>query len=512
MKRAKTFVSVYGWLILAMLFLFFSGGDRPVEIAVWLSPLLLLRFFREVKPWKALLFALPCVVAVSLLADKGMMPFPMSIAIVLAVINSAIALIPYLVDRLLSRSLPVSVKTLLFPSVAVAAEAFLASFFTGGTWGNVAYGIQNLALLQLVSITGIWGMTFLIYWIASVVNEIWEHRHCLGDIQRLLAVFMAIFIFIYAYGLFRLHYEKTSENTVRVAGITPGPEHRAEIMEIFGKIFSASRTGTFDAGSIRASIEDKYQKLLSESIKMAESGVEIVAWPEAATFIFDSDEEAYIQRAVRSAQEHEFYLGMSLAVLNDNCLDLVENNQPFVKNKLILIAPDGHVDWEYLKFNLAPGYERAMTIPGDGVLKSTNTDKGRVTGAICYDMDFPRYIRQAGMMKSDLLVAPSNDWPEIKNTHAKMARLRAIENGISLLRPASSGLSTAVDPYGNIVAYVDDFKSSGAPLVAVLQLESIQTLYTLLGDSWTWICALGGSILIVLGIVRRWRERYATPT
>ncbi|NIO22311.1 MAG: apolipoprotein acyltransferase, partial [Candidatus Aenigmarchaeota archaeon] len=84
--------------------------------------------------------------------------------------------------------------------------------------------------------------------------------------------------------------------------------------------------------------------------------------------------------------------------------------------------------------------------------------------------------------------------------------------GISLLRPTSNGLSIAVDPYGNIVAYVDNFKSNGAPLVAVLQLESIQTLYALLGDSWTWVCAFVGLVLIVLGIVRRWRERHATPT
>jgi apolipoprotein N-acyltransferase len=115
-------------------------------------------------------------------------------------------------------------------------------------------------------------------------------------------------------------------------------------------------------------------------------------------------------------------------------------------------------------------------------------------------------------MKSDLLIAPSNDWPEIKKTHAKMARLRAIENGISLLRPASSGLSTAVDPYGNIVSSVDDFKSNGAPLVAVLPMGSVQTLYTLLGDFWTWVCAFGGFILIVLGIVRRRRERHAIHT
>lgn len=506
MKRIQTFVSVYGWLVLAMLFLYLAGGDRPVEIAVWLGPLFLLRFFREVKLWKAILITLPCMGAVTFFADKGMMPFPMTIAIVLTVINTAIALIPYLADRILNRSLPRSVKTLLFPTAAVAVEAFVASGFTGGTWGNPAYGIENLPLLQLASVTGIWGMMFLIYWTAPVVNEVWEHRNSLGDARKIITAFLTVFIVVYGFGLVRLRHPKPAGNMVRVAGITPGPEYRAEMMEIFGKIFSSRRTGVFDAESIRVSIQARYQELLSESIKVAESGAEIVSWSEGATFIFESDEETAIQRAVHSAREHEIYLGMGVVILSDSCQALLANNQPFVKNKLILIAPDGRVVWEYSKSNLAPGYERMMTIPGDGVLKSANTDKGSVTGAICYDMDFPKFIRQAGMMKSDLLIAPSNDWAEIKNTHAKMARLRAIESGFSLLRPASSGISTAVDPYGRIVSYVDDFKSNGAPLSAVLPMMSVRTLYAALGDFWTWVCALGGIILIALGIFRRWRR------
>lgn len=510
MKHVKTFVSVYGWLILAMLFLFFSSGDRPLEIAVWLSPLLLLRFFREVKPWKGLVFTLPLMIAITLIADKGMTPIPFRTFIRITFILSAFALIPYIADRLLSRSLPKSVKTLLFPMAAVAVEAFVASGFTGGTWGNPAYGIKYLPFLQLVSITGIWGLMFLIYWTASVANEVWEHRHRLGDIRRITTTFLAILVVVYGFGLWRLHYEKPAENMVRVAGITAGPGYRAEMMEIFGKIFSARRTGVFNVESIKAAIENKYQELLSESIKMANSGVEIVVWSEGATFIFESDEEMYIQRAVQAAREHEYYLGMGIMVIKDNCQELLAKNQPFVKNKILFISPDGHVVWEYSKRNLAPGYEKMMTIPGEGILKSSNTAKGTVTGAICYDMDFPQYIRQAGLMKSDLLIAPSFDWPEIKNTHLKMARLRAIENGISLLRPASSGLSIAVDPYGNIISTVDDFKSNGVPLVSVLPMRSVQTLYTALGDFWTWVCAFGGFILIVLGIVRSWRER-TTP-
>ncbi|MBN1827535.1 MAG: hypothetical protein JW884_00090 [Deltaproteobacteria bacterium] len=506
MKHEKTSVSAYIWLIAAVVILFFAGGDRPLEIAVWLSPFLLLRFFREVKPWIALLFALPCVSAVTLLADRGMSPLPLSIFISVTVINSAIALIPYFLDGLLSRASPSAVRTLLFPSAAVAAEAFLASQFSGGTWGNPAYGINNLTLLQLVSVTGIWGLLFLIYWTASVGNEIWEHRHHLGFIRKMVTTYFIVIMVIYGFGQWRLYHEKPAAQMVRVSGITPGAEHRAEMMSIFGKIFSSKRTGVFDSESIRIPIQNSYRKLLAESVKMADSGVEMVVWPEGATFLFESDEEAFIQKAAQSAQEHNFYLGLGIIILQDSCQKLVAENQPFAQNKLILIAPDGRIAWEYSKSNLAPGYEYAMTIRGDGVLKALQTANWKVTGAICYDMDFPSYIRQAGKMKADLLLAPSNDWPEIKHTHAKMARLRAIENGASLLRPASSGLSIAADPCGNIVSYVDDLRSDGAPLVAVLPVGSVRTLYTLIGDCWKWVCVFGVVFLIVLSIVRRGKK------
>jgi len=502
MKFIKIALTKYVWLILAMLSLFFASGDSPIEIAVWLSPLLLLRFFREVKLWKGFVFTLPLMVAISLIADKGMLPIPFNIVVRLTVINSVIALIPYVFDRLLNRSLPKIIRTLLFPMTAVAVEVFVTSRFSGGTWGNPAYGINNLPLLQIVSVTGIWGIMFLIYWTASVLNEVWEHTHHFDDIRRTSTIFLTTLIVVYSFGLWRIHQEKPADNMIRVAGITPGPSYRGEMMEIFGKIFSANRTGEFDAGSIKANGEKKFQELLSESIKTANSGVEIVAWSEIATFIFKSDEEMYIQQAIQSAMEHEFYFIMGLMVLHDNCQELLANKQPFVENKLLFISPTGNVDWEYLKSNLAPGYEKIMTIPGDGILKSSKAEKGTLIGAICYDMDFPKHIRQAGLMKCDLLISPSLDWPEIKNTHTKMARMRAIENGISLLRPSNSGLSIAVDPYGNILSSIDDFTSNGAPLISSLPMRSVQTLYATFGDFWTWICAFGGIILIILGIVR----------
>jgi hypothetical protein len=48
-KRFLPAASLFGWLALACLAMFLSGGDRPIELAVWLGPVFLLRFIREAK-------------------------------------------------------------------------------------------------------------------------------------------------------------------------------------------------------------------------------------------------------------------------------------------------------------------------------------------------------------------------------------------------------------------------------------------------------------------------------
>jgi apolipoprotein N-acyltransferase len=47
---------------------------------------------------------------------------------------------------------------------------------SGGQLGSIPYTQSgNLPLIQLLSLTGLWGITFLIGWFAAVVNWTWEH-------------------------------------------------------------------------------------------------------------------------------------------------------------------------------------------------------------------------------------------------------------------------------------------------------------------------------------------------
>ncbi|MCK4707170.1 MAG: hypothetical protein KAU21_01015, partial [Gammaproteobacteria bacterium] len=193
----------------------------------------------------------------------------------------------------------------------------------------------------------------------------------------------------------------------------------------------------------------------------------------------------------------------TMAVLSD---DLSKGMENAIDNRLMLVSSTGDVVWQHSKSILVPGPETLMTLPGDSTLKAGDLGLGRVSGAICYEMDFPEYIRQSAELRSELFLTPANDWKDIKRTHAKMARLRAVENGTALLRVASRGLSQAVDPVGRVQAEWDYFEDSGV-FKATVSIGHVLTIYRVIGDGLASICVLGSLLLIGLSMFRGWRER-----
>jgi apolipoprotein N-acyltransferase len=87
-------------------------------------------------------------------------------------------------------------------------------------------------------------------------------------------------------------------------------------------------------------------------------------------------------------------------------------------------------------------------------------------------MDFPALMRGLSAAGANLLVAPADDWEAIKEMHLRMAIVRAIENGVPLLRPASSGLSGAVDALGRVLAVTDHLSPGVRVMIAQLPVGS----------------------------------------
>ncbi len=112
----------------------------------------------------------------------------------------------------------------------------------------------------------------------------------------------------------------------------------------------------------------------------------------------------------------------------------------------------------------------------------------RTGHVICYDMDFPSFIQQAGKRDVDILFAPSSDWREVRFLHAASARFRAVENGCSLVRPTMQGLSIATDPYGRMLAYQDYYSNTPRLSIVGVPSRGVRTIYGACGELFSIVC------------------------
>ena len=127
------------------------------------------------------------------------------------------------------------------------------------------------------------------------------------------------------------------------------------------------------------------------------------------------------------------------------------------------------------------------------------TDTGRIAAAICFEADFPDFIRQAGQNDADLLILPVNEWQSIKDIHFQMHVFRAIENGVPIVRAAASGLSVAIDPWGRVLSMSDFYAAGDRTMTAQLPVGRIPTLYARSGDWFSWLCV--ASLAAMLAVV-----------
>ena len=141
-------------------------------------------------------------------------------------------------------------------------------------------------------------------------------------------------------------------------------------------------------------------------------------------------------------------------------------------------------------------------VRGDGRVPVVATGDARVATAICFDADFPEFIRQAAQGAADLLILPANDWKSIKDLHFQMHAFRAIETGTPIVRAAASGLSSAVDPWGRVVGMTDYFAPGDGTMTAQLPLGGIRTVYGRVGDLFAWLCVAGLATALALGAMQ----------
>jgi len=473
------------WLALSTVLLIFSNGRWMFPLASWLAFPLLLRFTRLQKPLIGYLLAVSAIAISSCVAWYGVVPFlPIWVLVIPQTIFAIFIALAYLADRLAAKRVGDVLSTLIFPA-AMTVIGYVLSFAPGnGTWGALAYTQYGiLPLMQLVSITGIYGLVFLICWFASVVNFCWENGFVPAKIRKVAGVYMCVLLAVLVYGGIRLLVISPDDSLVRVAAVKTPSDIPSR-----GTSWRISGISPFH-------LQESLAILESQTAKAADAGAKIIAWQEYADLISDQDKDAYIQRGQKIAAEKKIYLLLGPAILDSRKKVKGENTS-------ILIDPAGTIKWTYLKSHLVEVVEKPYFQPGNKKIPRHDTPYGTMASVICFDFSFPAYVRSAGRGIS-LMIVPSFDWKEITPLHAHMAVFRGIENGFSVLRPTGNGLSIAADACGRVIASQNSFTSKDTVMLTDLSVKSVFTVYSVIGDALVWVCLAGLIVLIMVAVRRR---------
>ncbi len=531
MKTKSNYSLAALWLLSVICFILVSP-KWVFAPAAWFAPALLIIVMQSLKIVRSIIIGFLALFVSGLVANYHVMPFPGIFFVLITFTTSLMILIPYVLHRLLYLRYNSWISIFIFPCAFVILEYFNAQGDGGGTWGLLAYSqFNNLQLLQLASLTGIFGISFILYWFSSTLALVVDRKFSWNSIKVPVCTYSIVLLSVLLFGTFKSNpYFYSSRQTVRMAGITGSNLSiiKATYEDAFDEKTDIDLDVLVDQGKLtitspelqemqkglvafienpldkkfdrsRAMMETFQDTLLSKALREVKAGAKIISFSEALMFTNKEQESKLIEKGQAFASQNHVYLLLTAATVLPG---KIEQKKKFMENKSWMIDPQGKIINTFLKNRPVPMAE-AGSVRGDGVVPVMKTTFGNIGTSICYDADFPSLIRQAGQKHADIFLLPSGDWKEISPYHAQMAIVRAVENGFSLFRTVSGAFSIACDYHGRIIATKNYYDKGDKVLVAYLPQQGIQTIYSKIGDCFVTICAIGFVILIAFAFVKR---------
>ncbi len=462
-NKRKTQYS-YIYLLIGFIFLFFFNGRWILPIAAFVAPIFLIRFLRFQKPFIGFLIIVLVGWLSNIFVWKGMLPMSGFFYYLVSFMMSLFTSLTFLLDRIYTQKFKGIVSTLIFPSTYVIMDYITILTNPSGSYGTLVHSQSSLPLLQLISITGIWGVVFLITWTASIINWLWDNYFEKRKVYSAFWWFGIPILSIIIWGQFRLMHTIDSP-TVRIASINSTKaeyEHRMKV--------------NFDS-----LVEKANQGFLRNCETAASSGAKIVFGRETIISMPVDKETDFIEKAKTIAIRDTVYIGIPINLIPDKNF----NKNP--ENKITWISPTGEILFTYHKAR--PTYPGECDY-GDGVIKYFDSPYGRIGSAICFDMDFPLLISQTGKMNIDIMLVPGSDWKEISPYHTYVASIRGIENGFNMVRSTFKGFSASFDYKGQLLSSNDFFKTDEVILYSDVPVKGQKTIYSFLGDYFAWLCII----------------------
>ncbi|HUB96427.1 MAG TPA: apolipoprotein N-acyltransferase [Stellaceae bacterium] len=378
------------------------------------------------------------------------------------------------------------------------AEWLRGHVLTGFPWNLIGYAWAGgfpggLAMLQTTSVVGIYGLSLLTVLIAALPARIGDLP---GGRQWAPLTAVALVVLLGAGGVVRL----------------AGDDHSV-VPNVTVRLVQPSIPQTL-VNDPAADVAN-FRRLLALSKLPATPKPKIIVWPEAGAPPFIDRDEA-VRRAIAAVLTPGQMLFTGTARTDPPPL------QPqHVWNSLEVIGSDARVLASYDKAHLVPFGEY---VPFRDILPIDKITPGNVDFSagpgprtitlpgippvgvlICYEAIFPGAVVDPDDRPDWLLNITNDAWYGFSSgpfQHFAIARTRAVEEGLPLVRDGNNGISGVVDSYGRVTNHLD--LDAVGVLDASLPTKLPPTLYARFGD---WGFAALVLLLAAYCTVRRWPRR-----
>jgi apolipoprotein N-acyltransferase len=316
--------------------------------------------------------------------------------------------------------------------LADLARQFIATGFPWNPLGSVweMPGYPGDVMIQAASLVGVHGLTLATLILAATPLLSWAWR-CAGCL--LLAAWVAF-------------------GVVRLAAPIPAAPGLAVLL-IQGNVAQGQK---WDQARV-AAIFRHYLDLTRQAVATAGGRPAVVVWPETASpALLETDTMARAMIAEAAG-------GASMII---GAVRFDAHDRP--RNSVFAMAPDGAIEGIYDKWHLVPFGEYQpdwlpigiQVVPGGGFARGPGPETLHPAGIppvgvlVCYEAIFPSQVVNENDRPAWLVNVTNDAWfgnSTGPRQHLAAARMRAVEEGLPLLRAANTGISAAFDGHGHEV-------------------------------------------------------------
>lgn len=401
---------------------------------------------------------------------------------------------------LISKLNIVNAKRVIFTAICWAVFDYLRSLgHIGMNWGSIAYTqYKFLPLIQFVSFTGIYGLSFLMALCSSIVSEFFNRflNNKKAAVPLYIKFYAISFLFIVTALTFlggqKMSYDKSqTAKTIKVSLLQPSIEMDMK----------------YDA--IRKNNTEKIMQIINITKDMtfeaAKDSPDIIFWPETSfTGAFDISRRS--ERYVSALAE------MSKTALVVGAVEVLPNGG--TRNSAFLFDSNGELKGSYSKRRLVPFgeylplpqfaknwkvFERVQDFTKGETLSRFQVNGVKFGTIICFESDFLEYASQEVRNGAQFIAVITNDaWFERyppATHHLSWDVFRAVENHVNLVQAANSGISTVIDYNGNILASEGLFVKS--IVTRDIKLLNPGSFYSRYGNIFIYIMFLAASVIIL---------------